>query len=150
MKKAFITGITGQDGSYLAELLLDKGYDVHLNFSPVIYYDKWLQDYEELFLDIKEMSIRQGWHPNFMVHQDKPVKCEVIFLTHNKGKHQYNLDNNLPGEDLLWKPHLQQSKVSQYGGENIRYAVNLKSQWINEWRALHDRIIPWNTIRYIF
>jgi GDPmannose 4,6-dehydratase len=29
MKKAFITGITGQDGAYLAELLLNKGYDVH-------------------------------------------------------------------------------------------------------------------------
>ena len=29
MKKAFITGITGQDGSYLAELLLSKGYEVH-------------------------------------------------------------------------------------------------------------------------
>ena len=28
-KKAFITGITGQDGSYLAEFLLDKGYEVH-------------------------------------------------------------------------------------------------------------------------
>jgi GDPmannose 4,6-dehydratase len=29
VKKAFITGITGQDGSYLAELLLQKGYEVH-------------------------------------------------------------------------------------------------------------------------
>jgi GDPmannose 4,6-dehydratase len=29
MKKALITGVTGQDGSYLAELLLDKGYEVH-------------------------------------------------------------------------------------------------------------------------
>lgn len=29
MKKAFITGITGQDGSYLAELLLAKGYEIH-------------------------------------------------------------------------------------------------------------------------
>src|SRR5206468_10989456 len=28
-KRAWITGITGQDGSYLAELLLDKGYEVH-------------------------------------------------------------------------------------------------------------------------
>ena len=27
--RALITGITGQDGSYLAELLLDKGYEVH-------------------------------------------------------------------------------------------------------------------------
>ena len=30
-KTALITGITGQDGSYLAEFLLDKGYDVHGN-----------------------------------------------------------------------------------------------------------------------
>lgn len=29
MSKVLITGITGQDGSYLAELLLDKGYEVH-------------------------------------------------------------------------------------------------------------------------
>src|SRR2546426_615574 len=29
VKKAFITGVTGQDGSYLAELLLEKGYEVH-------------------------------------------------------------------------------------------------------------------------
>ena len=29
MKVALITGITGQDGSYLAELLLEKGYVVH-------------------------------------------------------------------------------------------------------------------------
>ncbi len=29
MKKAFVTGITGQDGSFLAELLLEKGYEVH-------------------------------------------------------------------------------------------------------------------------
>ena len=29
MKKAFVTGITGQDGSYLTELLLEKGYEVH-------------------------------------------------------------------------------------------------------------------------
>ncbi|MEM7478972.1 MAG: GDP-mannose 4,6-dehydratase, partial [Planctomycetota bacterium] len=28
-KSAFVTGITGQDGSYLAEFLLDKGYEVH-------------------------------------------------------------------------------------------------------------------------
>ena len=29
MKKALITGITGQDGSYLAELLLKKNYEIH-------------------------------------------------------------------------------------------------------------------------
>jgi GDPmannose 4,6-dehydratase len=34
MKKALITGITGQDGSYLAELLLSKGYEVHGMIRP--------------------------------------------------------------------------------------------------------------------
>lgn len=34
MKKAIITGITGQDGSYLAELLIEKGYEVHGVKSP--------------------------------------------------------------------------------------------------------------------
>jgi GDPmannose 4,6-dehydratase len=29
VKKALITGVTGQDGAYLAELLLEKGYEVH-------------------------------------------------------------------------------------------------------------------------
>src|ERR1700755_517094 len=29
MKKALLTGVTGQDGAYLAELLLSKGYEVH-------------------------------------------------------------------------------------------------------------------------
>jgi len=29
MRKAIITGVNGQDGSYLAELLLEKGYEVH-------------------------------------------------------------------------------------------------------------------------
>ncbi|WP_417337336.1 GDP-mannose 4,6-dehydratase, partial [Halobacteriovorax marinus] len=29
MRKALITGVTGQDGAYLTKLLLDKGYEVH-------------------------------------------------------------------------------------------------------------------------
>lgn len=43
MKKAFITGVTGQDGSYLVDLLLEKGYEVHglirqsTQFTP----DRW-------------------------------------------------------------------------------------------------------------
>jgi len=30
MKKALVTGVTGQDGAYLAEFLLNKGYEVHV------------------------------------------------------------------------------------------------------------------------
>ena len=121
------------------DTFIKAGYDVHLNFSPVIYYDKWLQDYKELFEMCNE----------YIINKDK-VKCEVIFLTHNENKHEYNLANNIPGEYLLWRPDLQESKISQYGGENIRYISEIKSQFINAWRDLHNDIIEWNTIRYIF
>jgi len=118
---------------------IDSGYDVHINFSPVVVYDNWIEDYEYLFQMVD----------NYVDYKDT-VKCEVIFLTHNEGKHNYNLINNLTGEDLLWNPDIQESKTSQYGGDNIRYKHNLKSDYIKEWTKLHDDIIPWNTIRYIF
>ena len=115
------------------------GYDVHINFSPVIVYDNWIEDYEYLFQMV-----------NDYVDYKDTVKCEVIFLTHNENKHNYNLINNITGENLLWTPEIQESKISQYGGDNIRYKHNLKYDYIKEWTILHDNIIPWNIIRYIF
>ncbi len=55
MKKALITGITGQDGSYLAEFLLKKGYDVHgiIRRSSV---------------DYRERIAHLEGHPNFHLH----------------------------------------------------------------------------------
>lgn len=118
---------------------IEAGYDVHINFSPVIVHDRWLEHYEYLFKQVEE----------HVKHKDL-VKAEVIFLTHNKGKHDYNLMYGLKGEHLLWKPEIQENKISQYGGENIRYKHDLKKEYIKQWTELHDQIIPWNTIRYIF
>ena len=57
MKKAIITGITGQDGSYLAEFLLTKGYEVHgimrrasyFNTSRIehLYFEEWIKDMQQ-------------------------------------------------------------------------------------------------------
>jgi len=121
------------------DAFIESGYEVHLNFSPVVVYDGWLEDYEMLF----EMC-------NDYIENKEEVLAEVIFLTHNKNKHQYNLDNNLLGEDLLWTPKNQQIKISQYGGVNVRYNHIKKRKFIEDWTFLHDKIIPWNTIRYIF
>lgn len=118
---------------------IDAGYDVHINFSPVIVTDNWLDEYRILFNDI-----------NTYVKNKNKVKAEVIFLTHNKNKHQYNLDNNITGEDLIWNPEIQETKISQYGGVNLRYNYLLKAKYIKDFKALHNEIIPWNTIRYIF
>lgn len=56
-KKALITGITGQDGSFLAELLIDKGYEVHgiirrsssFNTARIehLYLDEWVRDMKQ-------------------------------------------------------------------------------------------------------
>lgn len=122
---------------------IKAGYDVHINFSPVIVTedDYWLKAYKNLFRTVDSL-VENGY-------KDR-VKAEVIFLTHNEKKHQYNLDNDLTGEDFLWKPHMQESKISEYGGHNIRYKHDLKDGYIQQWTELHDEIIPWNTIRYIF
>jgi hypothetical protein len=39
---------------------------------------------------------------------------------------QVQILNDIPGEDLIWRPDIQESKTSQYGGENIRYKHDLK------------------------
>ena len=118
---------------------INAGYDVHINFSPVIVEEGWLVEYAELFRQV------QG----SVEHKDK-VKAEVIFLTHNKERHKYNVTHKAPGEYLLWKPDVQEDKTSEYGGENLRYKLGLKTKYINAWTKVHDEIIPWNTIRYIF
>lgn len=117
----------------------DAGYDVHINYSPVVVYARWLNDYAKLFQEVN----------NVVKHKDK-VLSEVIFMTHNANKHKYNLENNKPGEHLLWQPELQEAKKSQYGGDNIRYKWRDKQGYIAEWSELHNNIIPWNKIRYIF
>lgn len=57
MKKALISGITGQDGSFLAEFLLEKGYEVHgilrrsssFNTERIehLYFDEWVRDMKQ-------------------------------------------------------------------------------------------------------
>ena len=133
-----------QDRLAAVRSFLEAGYEVHLNFSPVIVHDNWLNEYNELFRAIHVHANFGAWI------KDISVKAEVIFLTHNEQKHLYNLEHKLPGEDLLWVPKIQESKTSQYGGKNIRYEHNRKADYIKQFVELHDEIIPWNTIRYIF
>ena len=62
MKTALISGITGQDGSYLAEFLLQKGYKVHgilrrsssFNTGRIehLYFDEWVRDMKQKRLSL--------------------------------------------------------------------------------------------------
>lgn len=65
MKKALITGITGQDGSFLAELLLEKGYEVHgiIRRSSTMNTER----IEHLYLDVflKDSHLRKHIHLHY-------------------------------------------------------------------------------------
>lgn len=120
-------------------VFIEAGYDVHVNYSPIIVYDGWLKDYEFIFHMMQD----------YVEYKDG-VLAECIFLTHNQKRHDYNLVYNPKAEDDLWTPEIQEHKTSQYGGKNLRYKIPLKKQYINQFKELHNRIIPWNKIRYIF
>jgi len=116
----------------------EAGYDVHLNYSPIIVYENYLDDYKKLF-KLVDNTIDDSI-------KDK-VKAECIFLTHNKKMH---IINNKEVERLLWKPSIQETKISQYGNKNIRYKYELKRKFINSFLNVHGQEIPWQKVRYIF
>jgi spore photoproduct lyase len=114
-------------------LRLQKHMEVHINFSPIIYDEGWLEEYRKLFQELKENEI--------------DVKCECIFLTHNVFQHERNSDNV---KELLWKPEIQESKDSEYAADNIRYKWQLKKEMINSFTNLYAEFFNPANIRYIF
>ena len=118
------------------------GYDVHLNFSPVIFNEGTGRMYDKLFHQVEGLIEDE--------YKSK-IKAEVILLTHNEKLHLHNLEQGLYStEELLWQPERQRIKRSSYGPVNLRYNPKLKQMYERLFRELHDKIIPWNTIRYMF
>ena len=119
----------------------DAGYEVNINFGPIIYYDTWLKDYKKLFEEIDDTL-----SPELKAQ----LQAEVIFLTHNEQLHEVNLQWHPKAEELLWRPDLQEQKVSQAGGDNLRYKLSIKRNLVNEFCALLQKELPYCGIRYAF
>jgi spore photoproduct lyase len=119
----------------------DAGYEVHLNFSPVIYYDGWLDDYRALFTEVADVL-----RPTVKAQ----LAAEIIFLTHNDKLHEINLGWHPKGEELLWVPELQEYKYSQTGGRNLRYKRGFKADIVSQFCELLNEILPECVIRYAF
>ena len=120
---------------------VEAGYEVHLNFAPVIYDDHWLPDYEQLFQQIDETLSPQA---------KAQLQAEVIFLTHNDRLHEVNLGWHPQAEDLLWRPELQEQKVSQTGGKNVRYKRGFKGPLVEAFSNLLQEQLPYCNLRYAF
>ncbi len=106
------------------------GYEVHLNFSPVIYYEGWLEDYAALFDQVAD---------SITPRTRAQLRAEVIFLTHNDQLHEVNLRWHPRAEGLLWVPELQEAKTSETGGRNVRYRHGLKGELVAEFCACSGR-----------
>lgn len=120
---------------------VDAGYEVHLNFSPVIVADGWLDAWAELFDQIDG---------GLSAAAKRQLACEVIFLTHNEALHEVNLGWHPRGEQVLWRPDVQQAKRSQSGQWNVRYKTGLKGGYVNSLTSLLAGKLPYCRVRYAF
>lgn len=100
-----------------------------------------IADYEQLF---EQVDNTLSWEAK------QQLQAEVIFLTHNEQLHQVNMSWHSQGEDLLWRPELQEEKVSQTGGKNVRYKSGLKRNLVESFSALLAKRLPYCNIRYVF
>ena len=117
------------------------GYEVHVNLSPVIVTEGWLEAWDEL---LGELDASVG------AAAKAQMAAEVIFLTHNDRLHEVNLGWHPRAEELLWTPDTQEPKRSQTGGWNVRYRRGFKGARVRELLALVERRTPWLRVRYAF
>jgi spore photoproduct lyase len=117
------------------------GYEVHLNLSPVIVGEGWLDGWAALLTELDDVLSPAA---------KAQAAAEVIFLTHNAGLHEVNLGWHPKGEELLWRPDVQEAKRSGNGMENVRYRARWKAVWVQRLLDLIAERTPWLTVRYAF
>lgn len=120
---------------------VEAGYEVHLNLSPVIVHENWLADWSELLDRVADGT---------SARTRAQLAAEVIFLTHNEALHEVNLRWHPRGEELLWRPDLQQPKLSQNGQRNVRYRTGRKGRWVGQLIELLAEKLPECRVRYAF
>ena len=121
---------------------VEAGYEVNVNFGPVIVKDGWREDYDDLFSRIDDALSPEA---------KAQLAAEIIFLTHTRELHEVNLEWHPKGEDLLWRPDLQEHKTSQASGEKVlRYERHLKRGLVAEFKDLLAERMPYCRVRYAF
>ena len=125
MKKAIITGITGQDGAYLAQLLLEKGYQVYGTFRRTSSVNSWRMD---------ELGIQS--HPNLHL-----VEYDLTDLGASIALVQKTLPDeiyNLAAQSFVGVSFDQPSTTAQItgiGALNLLEAIRLVNRKIRFYQA---------------
>ncbi|MFC9946476.1 spore photoproduct lyase family protein [Streptomyces pratensis] len=120
---------------------VEAGYEVHFNLSPVVIRPGWEQAWGQLLQHMDDVL------PDAVKEQ---AAAEVIMLTHNRDLHDVNMSWHPRAEDTIWRPELQQAKLSQNGSWNVRYRDATKAAAVDTVRRLVHAHAPWLPIRYAF
>jgi len=108
--------------------LKDLGWEVHVNYSPLVFYKKWKEDYSELFKMVKDIA---GVN-----------KCEVIALTNHANQMARSSDK---AKELMSLSY----EVKNSSGV-MRYPLKHKTRLLEEFKELYSQYFDLDTIRYIF
>ena len=108
--------------------LKDLGWEVHVNYSPLVFYKKWKEDYSELFKMVKDIA---GVN-----------KCEVIALTNHANQMARSSDQARELMSLSYE-------VKNSSGV-MRYPLKHKTRLLEEFKELYSHYFDLDTIRYIF
>ena len=108
--------------------LKDLGWEVHLNYSPLIFYPGWSKEYESLFKEVKDKAGEN--------------KCEVIALTNHV--FQMNRSNEEARELMKYSNEIKNSNGI------MRYPIYKKSIALGNFKSIYSKYFNLKTIRYIF
>jgi spore photoproduct lyase len=108
--------------------LKSLGWEVHINFSPLIFYMGWKEDYYNLFKEVLEIAGEN--------------KCEVIALTN----HFNQMRKTTPEAREIMK---YSSEVKNESGV-MRYPLKHKTRLLEEFKEIYSKFFDLETIRYIF
>ena len=108
--------------------LKSLGWEVHINYSPVVFSKGWEEAYDELFRMVKSIAGEN--------------KCEVIALTNHPNQ-------MAKASDEAKKLMKDSCEVKSKSGV-MRYPLVYKKGWLDHWVFLYTGYFNSNTIRYIF
>ena len=108
--------------------LKDLGWEVHINFSPLIFYLNWKEYYYNLFKEVKEIV---GEH-----------KCEVIALTNHARQMEKATEES--------KEIMKYSSEIKNSSGIMRYPLIHKTKFIEEFKKIYSEFFNLANIRYIF
>ena len=108
--------------------LKELGWQVHLNYSPLVFYPGWKEEYDALFRQVKILA---GIN-----------KCEVIALTNHK--------NQMAKASPEARELMRRSYEIKNQSGVMRYPLQHKGRLLDEFKKIYKNYFPLDTIRYIF